>query len=101
MEQPQVLKHSHSPFKKRDDPHDVECLTSEHDPSNVRPPVIEKHQADTSNQPSVSPKHEEIESSDENETSSDDEEISASVLGEELENAEMDPCFGHSESQRP
>lgn len=96
MSQPQVLKHSGSPFKKRADPPVIDLSNSDDEIDNA-PTRTNGNHVNASEQPSPLPKDEQEFSDDDDNTTSEDEDISASALEEELERAEFDPFLEHGE----
>ena len=91
MSQPQVLKHSNPPFKKRDEPQHIEQSPTDSGSESTKTCSIGQDHPPTP-EPSDLPKREQTQADDE---TSDEEEVSGSALEEELDRAEFDPFIGH------
>lgn len=91
MSQPQVLKHSHSLFKKRDELQHIEQSPTDSGSESTKTCSIGQHHP-PAGEPSDLPKREQTQAEDE---TSDEEEVSGSALEEELDRAEFDPFIGH------
>ena len=89
MSQPQVLKHSHTPFRKRTEGQVPDLSNSDSESEDINPGAGQDR-VNAPDQPSDQPTDEQ-QSSD---RASEDESVSASALEEELERAEFDPFDG-------
>jgi len=87
MSQPQVLKHSHSPFTKKPEPQTIDLSNSDSENDNPATRVNGQHL--NAPEPSNLAKGEERDDNDD--TTSEDGSISASALEDELERAEFSP----------
>lgn len=91
MSQPQVLKHSHTPFIKRDELQHIEQSSTDSGSESTKTCSIGQDHPPAP-KPSDLPKREQTQAEDE---TSDEEEVSGSALEEELDRAEFDPFIGH------
>ncbi|KAL1306764.1 hypothetical protein AAFC00_005427 [Neodothiora populina] len=99
MSEPHVLKHSHTPYKKRDSPEHTSRPSSKHEPGHDAPSATNGHSmSNDARQSREVEKHDEQDIDPESPLSSDDEDISASALEEELDRAEFDPFYEHDVS---
>ena len=87
MSQPQVLKHSHSPFIKKTEPQTIDLSNSGPETDDTTTRVNSQHL--NASEPSNLAKGESDDN--DNDTTSEDGSISGSALEDELERAELSP----------